>query len=165
MQAYCVFCRTGAEKTAVRLIKKINRETQVIFPVRILQEKRGGSWEPRSQPLLPGYLFVYAEEEIPIEEINAPSDVYKVLGYEAEGKELIGPDYEYAMWIYRHKGQIGASEVMLEGSSVRVVSGPLLDGVGTIKKINRHKRRALVEFEFYGKIQRVSLSVLDISSC
>ena len=165
MRTYCIFRPNGTEKTVMRLTRGIDRETEAISPVRILQEKRAGSWQPRSQPLLPGYLFVYAEKDIPVDEINAPSDVYKVLGYEAEGKGLIGPDYEYAMWIYRHNGEIGASEIILEGSTVRVVSGPLLDGIGTIRKLDRHKRRAVVEFNFYGKMQRISLSVLDISSC
>jgi transcriptional antiterminator NusG len=90
-------------------------------------------------------------------------DVYKVLGYGTDSRELLDNDYQYAMWIYRHCGNIETSKVILEGSTVRVVDGPLVDGIGTIIRIDRHKRRAWVEFDFYGKKHTVSLSIEDIA--
>ncbi len=70
-----------------------------------------------------------------------------------------GIDYHYPMWIYRHCGDIDTSKVVLEGSIVRVVDGPLLDGIGTIVRIDRHKRRAWVEFDFSDNKHVVSLSI------
>ncbi len=78
--------------------------------------------------------------------------------YSSGFKELQGMDYEYAMWVYRHQGNINTSRVLTEGGIVRVIDGPLLDGVGAIVKLDKHKRRVWIEFEFDGQKRLVSLS-------
>ena len=90
---------------------------------------------------------------------------YKVLEYQTGQRELIGSDYEYASWIFRHNGRIEPSKALVEGDIIKVIDGPLKDGIGTIFKLDRHKRRAWVEFDFYENKHKVSLSVVDIKSC
>ncbi len=165
LKAYCLFCRTGAESHVKQVIKGTNKEAKTIIPVRVLQEKVKGAWIPRERKLLPGYMFIYAERELPFEDIKRQTAVYRILGYENGDRQLLGQDYEYAMWLYRHNGRIGASGVIIEGASVKVVDGPLLDAKGKIVRFDRHKRRAMVSFDFYGKTRQVSLSVMDLTPC
>lgn len=163
MNAYCIFCKTGSEKSIVQHLQTIHPEIEAIIPVRILQEKRKGEWVQQERPLIPGYVFLYAETQITFDKIKGHKGVYKILEYPTGKRELIGGDYEYALWIYKHNGKIGPSVAVTEGGTVRVTEGSLLDGVGKIIKLDRHKRRAVVEFEFYGNKQRISLSVLDLT--
>jgi transcriptional antiterminator NusG len=44
-----------------------------------------------------------------------------------------------------------------EGDKVRVTSGALVGLESLIKKVNRHKREAIVEMEMMGDVRRVKL--------
>lgn len=158
MISWCVFCKTGSEKNVVQLMTALDNGLEAIAPVRVLQEKRKGKWQQREQILFPGYVFLYAEEEIDFELIKRIPGFYKVLGNKSDFKKLRGTDYEYSMWIYRHQGHIETSKVLTIGRTVKVIDGPLLDGFGTIVKLDKHKRRIWVDFEFDGKMRTVSLS-------
>lgn len=158
MRSWCIFCKTCSEKNVAQLITALDNRLKAIAPVRILQEKRKGKWEQREQILFPGYVFLYAEEEIDFELIKRIPGFYKVLNYESGPRELQGTDYEYSMWIYRHHGHIEISKVFTVGRTVKVIDGPLLDGFGTIVKLDKHKRRIWVDFEFDGKVRTVTLS-------
>jgi transcriptional antiterminator NusG len=52
---------------------------------------------------------------------------------------------------------IRASVGFCEGDKVRVTSGALVGLESLIKKINRHKREAIVEMEMMGDVRRVKL--------
>lgn len=163
MKAYCLYCKTGSEGVIARRAVELFNGAVAYAPVRVVQEKRKGVWEEREQILIPGYVFLYLEEEADLSIVRNMAGAYKILQYQTGFRELIGSDYEYASWVYKHKGRIGPSKALIEGSIVKVVDGPLSDGIGRIIKLDRHKRRAWVEFDFDGKIQKVSLSVVDIN--
>lgn len=158
MKSWCVFCKTGSEKDVAGFVTTLDNEIEAIAPVRVLQEKRKGEWQQREQILFPGYVFLYSEKEMRFELIKRVPGLYKVLDYDVGLKELQGMDYDFSMWIYRHQGHIETSKVLAEGRTVKVVDGPLMDGFGTIVKLDKHKRRVWVEFEFAGKTRTVSLS-------
>lgn len=167
MKAYCLFCKTGSEDTVVEHIKSIDSTIKTIVPVRILLERRMGIWEKSERLLFPGYVFVYLEDhdegEVLFEGIKTLTRVYKVLEYQKDCVELMGSDYEYASWIYKHDGKIEPSKIRLEGKTVKPVDGPLADNIGEIVKLDRHKRRVWVELDFIDKKHRFSLSVIEIN--
>ena len=158
MKSWCIFCKTGSEKKVAQSISAWDENFKVIAPVRILQEKRKGRWLQKEQILFPGYVFLYSEEDLDIEFLKKVPGFYKVLGSDATLKELRNSDYEYSMWIYRHQGYLETSKVLTIGRTVKVIEGPLADGLGTIVKLDKHKRRVWVEFEFDNKLRLVSLS-------
>lgn len=164
MDAYCIFCRTGTEKALLRQLRETLPEAEVLLPLRLLQERRGGTWTEQERPLIPGYIFIFTKENIPSLPVGGLRNVYKILEYPDGERKLRGGDYAYALWLHRHNGVIGTSLAVSEGDSVRVTEGALADGVGKIRRLDRHKRRALVEFDFYGKKQTISLSVEDLSA-
>lgn len=158
MNSCCIFCRTGSEMDLANQINEKEENCQAIAPMKIMQEKRRGTWQKKEKALFPGYIFLYYNEEIDFEQIKKTPGLYKILNYDAEFKELQGSDYEYSMWIYKHQGCIETSKVLTIGRTVKVIDGPLLDGLGTIVKLDKHKRRAWVEFEFAGQLRTVTLS-------
>lgn len=158
MYSYCIFCKTGSEKKVVELLATKELKYISIAPTRILQEKRKGVWRHKEKILFPGYVFLYSEDKIEPEQIKRTPGLYKILNYDAEFMELHGSDYEYSMWIYKHQGCIETSKVLTIGRTVKVVDGPLLDGFGKIVKLDKHKRRVWVEFQFAGQLRTVTLS-------
>lgn len=162
LKAYCVQCRTGSEHIVARQINHICKGVLAIAPVRVLLEKRQRLWEQSEKALLPGYVFLYVDNEPDFKNVRSLSRVFRLLQYDIGARELTGSDYTYAKWIFRHKGRIEPSKALIEGSTVKVIDGPLANGIGTIVKLDRHKKRAIVEFEFEGVKKRVSLSVVDL---
>lgn len=158
IDTYCVFCRTGSEQAVAQAIQQNDPEVQAIAPQRILTEKRQGQWIERPVTLLPGYVFLYTQRELPIKQKAKARNLYKVLEYEHGVAKLTGQDEEYALWIYRHQGAISPSKVLEEGDQVIAIEGPLKDCSGKIVKKDRHKRRIWVEFEFDKQKRTVSLS-------
>lgn len=158
MKSYCVFCKTGSEHKIAKNINQIDEKITAIAPVRIIQQKRKGVWVKCEQILLPGYIFIFTDEEMQPGLRSKVANIYKILEYQFGLRELAGDDYEYSMWIYRNQGSIAPSRVLTEGSTVRVLDGPLSDGFGTIVKLDRHKRKVWIEFEFDGQKRTVSLS-------
>ncbi|MHB1484068.1 MAG: transcription termination/antitermination NusG family protein [Saccharofermentanales bacterium] len=158
IKSYCIFCKSGSEQAVAKVINAFHEGMKAIAPQRIIHEKRRCKWEQHSLALLPGYVFLYTDNPMldNYMQINI-TDMYKILQYETGLKELVHEDYEYAMWIYRNHGDISPSKVLADGDDIHVIDGPLLDCHGKILRIDKHKRRALVEFIFDGQKRVISL--------
>lgn len=159
MKAFCIFCKSGSEPGIAKKINELNIGAEAVVPTKVIQEKRKGIWEEKNQILLPGYVFLYTYGDIDNSLKDKVSNIYKILQYEDGTKELTGSDYEYAMWVYHHHGNIKTSRVLTEGKEVKVIEGPLLDIFGKITKLDKHKRRAWVEIDFCGQKKIICLSV------
>lgn len=92
------------------------------------------------------------------------NDMYKILQYDAGIKELSGDDKQYALWIYNNSGYIKSSKLFECGDGIKVIEGPLHSCMGRIIRLDKHKRRAIVEFDFDGCKRTVSLSADCISA-
>ncbi len=153
---YCVSCNNGSEKrVAERLRSALNKE--VIFPVRVMKKRKAREWSEEEIPLTPGYVFIYSDSEVNLENAKK-SGVHRVLSYGEDFKELHGGDFEFAMWVLRYEGRVQVSRALIEGEKVRIIIGPLTDSYVRITRIDRHKRRAKVEFLFAGREQSTWLS-------
>ncbi|MEA5032754.1 MAG: transcription termination/antitermination NusG family protein [Sphaerochaeta sp.] len=167
MKSYCLYCKTGAEDKLVYLLKKdmrdyLDMDLEVLFPTRVMNQRKRGQWSKVTQPLLPGYLFLYLDDEVPLPLfiIKQERDAYKILRYSDGSMELHAGDAQYAMWIYNHGGELKPSTVVYkEGSLVKVLDGPMRDMEGRIIKLDRHHKRVVVGFMFAGTERRMNLSV------
>ena len=55
------------------------------------------------------------------------------------------------------------SEGVIEGGTIKVLSGPLMGYEGSIQKIDRHKRLAYVEIKMLGRTTVVKLGLEIVS--
>lgn len=173
MRYYCLFCRAGAEKTFAKNLRFLLKrdypacdDASVLFPVRLLTERRQGVWKSKEQPLLPGYVFLYLNDDDPFPslQVRQCDGYYRVLKYTDGSSDLRGPDLEYAQWIRSHGGVLKPSQVSLDaGNAITVISGPLKDMRGRVVKLDKHKKRVVVAFEFAGELREVNLSVEFVS--
>ena len=77
----CLFCTVGKEKIVVDTVHK-NDWGHAIFPKRVGFVRTKGQWIEVSKPLLPGYVFVYSDEEQPrYDELASVNHVVRVLGW------------------------------------------------------------------------------------
>jgi transcriptional antiterminator NusG len=127
-----------------------------------MQQRKRGQWTKVEQPLLPGYIFLYLEDEIPFPLfiINQERDAYKILRNPDGSMELKNGDAQYAAWVHNHGGTFLPSTVVYkEGQLIKVLDGPLRDMEGRIAKLDRHHKRIVVAFMFAGEERKVNLSV------
>ena len=150
-------CRTGQELHVVKLVRRYAPELDALAPVRILPEKVAGLWRNREKALLPGYIFLYTDLDFHPNIRRMSRHFYKYLSYELGSRQLHGNDLAYAEWLYRQHGEIQPSRILATGDRIRVLEGPLTDNFGTITRLDKHKRRVWVNFDFDGQTRTVCL--------
>jgi len=156
MYTYCLFCETGKCDTLAKLF-------EIRFPCRAISPKQvQHTWSKkqkavdRVRDLLPGYLFLYFEDEKPnISQFWGMNGVIKCLsGKDEEYKryELSGSDEAFAMTILQHDGVIGKTQVYQEGDRIRIRSG-VFEGLATrILKVDRRSSRMQIEIPFANQL-------------
>ncbi len=167
---YVIQVRTGTEEEIVRKCrneyrgKKINRDVlhECFVPYVEERKKLGGEWKTLRKVLFPGYVFLDSEDTDALYmELKKVSGLTKLLSV---GDEVVPLTEKETAFIMRFGGPdhvVGMSEGIIEGSQVRVLSGPLMGMEALIKKIDRHKRKAWLEVELFGA-KRLVEAGLDI---
>lgn len=150
MYAYCLFCDTVKCEAVVELIER-KYDYRAVSP-KIVQRKwvKGTAYE-EVKTLLPGYVFVYAEGEIEFPRAAFRLDnVIRVLGDADANFALVGDDLKFARMLYDCGGTIGILKAYQEGERVRLVEGALGGIEGEIIRLDRHKGRAQIQYQFAG---------------
>ena len=146
-------------------------------PTSHLRKRFHGVWKDMHEKLLPGYVFITTDDieavfirlkRVPMltNILGRDGDCFiKLADHEVQWLEKLlqldagrqpggqnngnGSRYEAAI------SQIGFDE----GNEIKIISGPLKDMEGMVKKINLHKRTAEVEVEFMGRKTAVYLGI------
>ena len=155
MYMYCLFCQTqkcGQIATTIEQLLSI----RVINPKIIQRYWKKGKEELREHNYMPGYLFLYADEPIEsFKDVNRISGVIRRLGTSDTGYDLRGVDRDFAQMLLNLNGTIGVMKTYQEGDTVKLASFLYQGFSGEIKRLDRKKGRAQIEFEFDGSTQSV----------
>lgn len=156
-KVFCVFCQAGyEEKVAAEIMKK----NDSILALPVLQEKHRSQNGVRTivkQVMLPGYIFIFSNENISEALFLRKSKVLRFLKDTEGTSELYGDNLKYAQWVLKYFGIIRCSKAMRIGSRVKVVEGPLKEYEGYIKEISKKNRNGRVEMVFMGQLISVWL--------
>lgn len=169
---YAVQVETGREEETLAWIGRAAAEqgvedafAELFVPKRSLWERVGkAEWREREEPLFPGYLIASIDHRRDlaraVRALRAAPRAARMLSY--DGAFAAIADDEVAT-ICRFTGRdcrcVGVSEGFVEGGKVVVVSGALVGCEAMIRKVNRRKRTALVEFEFMGRTVRTEFAL------
>lgn len=160
---YVIQVAPGKEEDTERYIEeRVSQEwySSCFHPVRHVRKKFRGVWQDRHEKLMPGYVFIDSgnAKELYMDLKSIPM-MTKFLGWEKEFITALSE--EEADWLKRIvsagrdgriTGEVGLSRIEVdENDEVRILSGPLKDMAGMVKRINLHKRVAEVEVEFMGR--------------
>ena len=161
---------SGQENRAVLLIKKMIAESileSCFVPMRRFKKKFGGKWHEVMEKLFPGYVFLITEQPLSLyEELKKIPTLTRIIG--RFGEYFTPLSTEDVRMIKKLQGSFeksGNLEVEIsriaveEGKRIRILSGPLVNLEGQVKKVNLHKRVAEVEMEFMGRQTMIYLGI------
>ena len=168
---YVIQVAPGKEAdTELYITKKVEAElySSCFHPVRQVRKKYHGEWKDKHEKLLPGYVFINSE--------NA-EDLYQALKSIPMLTKFLGWNLECVTALNEHEtewleaivpvnrdgtitGEVPLSQIEVdENDQIKILSGPLQDMEGMVKRINLHKRIAEVEVEFMGRKTIIHLGI------
>ena len=165
MNYYVIQVTPREEETTETYIRKILPDglfDQCFHPTRLIRKKFHGNWVDVHEKLLPGYVFITTENvQMLYLQLKKIPLLTKMLGKDMEYfVRLSGQEEHWLELLLKQSGagdasdrneknEVGLSRIdITEGNQIRVVSGPLKDIEGMVKKINLHKMIAEVEVPF-----------------
>lgn len=164
---YVVQVSTGAEeRIRLQFEKKIDKSIMEECFIPQYEEKKHfrGKWTVLKKILFPGYVFVVTDHLNDLyEELKHIDGMTKMIG---TGQEIVPLTDEEVEFIQHFGGEdkiVQMSEGIIENSQVKILSGPLEGMEAFIRKIDRHKRKAWLEIEMFGRMQRVEVGLEIIS--
>ena len=165
---YVVWVRTGQEEKVLALCEKILRDRkektkpyeQCFLPKYERSRKLKGQWVRLKEVLFPGYLFFISEyiDELAGQLKNIP-EFAKILCAEQTPVALAPHETEFLQKYMNKDKVVEMSLGFLAGDRLVVTEGPLKDYQGKIVHIDRHKRLATLEIEFFGRIVKMKVGV------
>ena len=146
MNAYCLFCETEKCEFVAHAVKQVF-ECEAISPKQIQHTWDKGQYIDREHNLLPGYVFVYSEEE----DLNPPEirrrldRIIRCLRDTGLDYRLHGADEDFALMLLRKGGVIGRTEVT-ETDGHLTVTDETFEGIPVeILKVDRRNSRMKIE--------------------
>jgi hypothetical protein len=70
---------------------------------------------------------------------------------------LTADNERLARWLLKYDGYIGLSKAVNVGTRIVAKEGPLRDYIGVIRRIDKHRRNAGIEFDFGGMAMKMWL--------
>jgi transcriptional antiterminator NusG len=124
------------------------------------RKKLKGEWKTLKRILFPGYVFLVSDQvEELFFELKKVIGLTKLLGSGNEIVPLSEAEVSLLLSLGGEEQVVEMSTGIIEGSTVLIQSGPLMGKEGLIKKIDRHKRKAYLEMEMFGRPQRVEVGL------
>ncbi len=148
MFAYCMFCETQRCRQIADYLRT-TRGLNCISPGIIQRKWVKGIQTEEKHDWLPGYLFVYTEDQ----QFQRPNidGIIRILG----NGPLTGQDQKFAEMLYHRDGIMGSLFLIQEGNRC-VISDPAWDGLnGKVIRMDRGRKRCCVEYEFDGLVRTI----------
>lgn len=154
----CVFCKSGQEEAAVRLLMTTPGMHHAFVPRKVEHRSEKGVKSTVKKVLFPGYVFFQAEESwTPTLPMYYADYILRLL--QTDGKwPLKGDDEALARWLWKYDGLLDMSMAYQVGTRVVIQSGPLKELEGIITKVDRHNRNGMVSMDLFGRKTNVWLA-------
>ncbi|WP_226888757.1 antiterminator LoaP [Paenibacillus polymyxa] len=168
---YVLFVRTGREERVKQLFNKWF-DSEVYKPFIPLQErlfKVAGTVKKELAPLFPSYVFIESNlSDLQFvtstnSMIYTSSDIIRLLRYSKLEASMRDCERQVLESLCNDRYCIECSTGIIEGDNIRIIEGPLKGRSSIVKKIDRHKRQAVIQLEFMGDIRLVNVALEIIS--
>ncbi|MFR5075343.1 MAG: antiterminator LoaP [Lachnospiraceae bacterium] len=160
---YVIQTSTGREeKIKQECEQRISKDvlSHCVLPLYEEKIKYKGQWHIQKKKLFPGYLFLISENLDELhEQLKRVEAMTKLLG---AGDDIIALTQNEIDFLLRFAGDeelVKMSQGMIIGDKVVILSGPLKGMESTIQRIDRHKRKAWLNLEMFGRQQLVEVGV------
>lgn len=160
---YVVQVFRGQEDFFIDRLKNF-AEIEVFTPKQVQLLKRKEKLQKVTKPLFPGYIFVatdadfHAFKQFYQKFIVIHEGCIRLLHYKDQVEALYPHERAFIERFVNKERIIDSSVGFIEGERIRIIEGPLIGSESLIKKINRHKRTAMIEVSLFGEVQSIELS-------
>lgn len=166
---YVIWTLTGKEEIVRdELYAQIGRDNckAIHILTRERKQKFRGEWQMRKEKLFPGYLLIDLEEaqvEPVRQALRGATEHAKVLRSGEEFFPLYEQEERFLRRMTGDTTNVAMSVGVMEGDRIIVKEGPLVGMEGKIKRIDRHKRMAILEVELFNRVSemRVGLEIVE----
>lgn len=137
---------------------------EVFCPELKYHKKYHGAWHEERKLLFPGYLFVVTKQIDGLKDaLHQIPKLTKVLGTDNTTVALSEKEVAFLKHFLNSDYEVDISEGILVGDQLIIQSGPLKGMEGIVKRIDRHKRIAVIETDmFHRKLEMtVGLEVVE----
>lgn len=150
------------EKIKLLCDKLISKEflEECFIPYYEKKEKYLGKWHMTTERLFPGYIFMVSDQinDLLLSVKKIP-ELIKVLGYGNEIIPLYDKEIEFLKSFGKEDHLVKMSYGYMENDKIIITDGPMKNYEGTVKRIDRHKRKAVLEMNFFGRTMEVSVGL------
>lgn len=165
---YVMQVATGTEdkvEEQVRMVVRNELYDSCFHPMRRVKKKYRGEWKEVQDKLLPGYVFITSDcvQEL-YRELKCVPAFTKILGKDTE-RFIPLPEHE-VKWLEQimnssdQNREVQLSQVSVsEDDVITILSGPLKNIEGCIRKIDLHRRIAKVEVDFMNRKTVIHLGI------
>ena len=133
---------------------------RALVPRRIKKILVNKQWMETAVALLPGYVFVYSnEEKAKYQGFSGAKYILRTLTYADTQQDILeGRDREFADWLWSLDGQIGIMKALQVGEKVEVVDGVFRQLHGTITRMDRRRKVMRVGLDGNGIFKQIWLT-------
>lgn len=165
---YILFVKTSEEEKIAKILKK-EQFNSFVPKMKMLYHKNGQN-SLKEKVMFPGYVFIESELNqkdfiINLNHFHEKNPRFmKLLKVDNEGTAALYPEEkEYLEQLLNENKTMEHSMGIIEGDKVIILEGPLKGLESKIIKIDRHKRRALLEMMICNVATQVKVSLEIIS--
>lgn len=162
---HALFVHTGREDYIKKHIDfRLNYDNindyRLIVPKRKLRERKNGAWIDVQKTLFPGYILINSDEIVDwSRQFRDITGLVRILRNGHDLAEIARSEVEVINKLIMNDDLIGFSTVLVKGTAIQVIEGPLLSMEGYIQSIDTRKGRAKVIFNFLGEQRTIDLGV------
>lgn len=165
---YVINVDTGREDYTLELINRILDTTlgRAFLPKVVYRKKIKVEWQDVYRPFVPGYLFFETgDPEALFYELKKVPKRTKLLRVDEDMIPVKRDEESFLRGFLNDGDNIDLSRGHKEGDRVIIDSGPLVGKDALIKKIDAHKRKAVISTEMFGRVMEltVGLEVLPMN--
>lgn len=163
---YVIQTTSGQEHNCIELCKtKVDTELydDIFVPMYVEKKRYNKKWHEALKVLFPGYFFIETDK---IDEVYKALKSVERFTRILQNADAVSPiteqEQSFLKSIMDEDYVVSCSTGMIIGDKICITSGPLADHCGLIKKIDRHKRKAWIDVEIFGRLTpaEVGLEIL-----
>ena len=133
---------------------------EMFVPLYIDKMRFRKQWHDVKKVLFPGYFFVDTENIRDVAEELARIDRFtKVLRNAEEIAPIRDEEQKFLQSMMNEAYVVECSQGMIIGDRVCITEGPLRNHYGFIRKVDRHRREARLEINFFGRLTPVKVGL------
>lgn len=156
---YALYCRSGQEDTIIRSCKQ-NLSRQALTDAFQFSYERMkkylGEWHVDTYAMFPNYVFLQSEyPDVLSEELEQYRKIVSVLESERLLLAVYPEEENVIMQLCGDCHHMRMSKGIIEDGTLRVIDGPLEGREAMIRKVDRHKRVAMLNLKISPEIPDV----------